>query len=364
MIYLDHHAATPLIPSARGAMERAAASSWANASSAHAFGRAARRLLEDARASVAASIGADPACVVFTSSGTEACHIAIRGMQGVRRIVTSPIEHPAVAENVSTLGVERVSFAMPRGVPPSAHALDLREGDLLAVTWVNHETGTILPVEAYVAEARAKGALTFVDGVQALGKLPVDVEALGADAVAFAAQKIGGPTGAAALYVRRGAPHLSPLVGGPQERGRRPGTPDVGRCVGFGAAADALPERLAAQDSIAALRDELEAGLASLGAIVNGVECERVATVVDVSFRGRRGPVLVAALDLAGVACSHGAACSSGLDEPSKVLLGLYPDDPERAASALRFSLGPETTREDVGRALDAMRQVLGGAKA
>ena len=322
MIYLDHHAATPVSPEVRAAMDAARDRAWANASSAHRFGREARALLEDARAAVAEAIGAEPASVVFTSTGTEACHVGLAGFRGLRRVVMSPLEHPAVAENCAALGLPVHRFEMTGGRPPPAEALGLREGDLLAVTWVNHETGTILPVEDYCRAAREAGASSFVDGIQALGKVPVNVRALGADAVAFAAQKVGGPTGAAALFVRRGAPHDSPLLGGPQERGRRPGTPDVERFVGFGAAAKAIPGRLAAMPRVAALRDRLEAGLLALGAEVNGREGPRAATVTDVSFRGRRGPVLVAALDLAGVACSHGSACSSGLDEPSKVLLG------------------------------------------
>lgn len=363
MIYLDHHAAAPPLAAAKEAMARASEHAWANASSAHAMGRAARKHLEDARRHVAEAIGSEPSSVVFASTGTEACHLGIAGLSGVRRVITSPIEHPAVAENVEALEVPVERFSLSGGTPPPADALGLREGDLLALTWVNHETGTILPVEEYAEAARRVGALIFVDGIQALGKVPVDVEALGADAVAFAAQKIGGPTGAAALWVRRGAPFESPLVGGPQERGRRPGTPDVIRFVGFGAAAEAVPERLAAQERVASLRDELERGLLALGGELNGGEGARVATVVNASFRGRRGPVLVAALDLAGVACSHGSACSSGLDEPSKVVLGLYPGKTERAGAALRFSLGPETTRGDVRGALEALRGVLAKAR-
>ncbi|HKU36684.1 MAG TPA: aminotransferase class V-fold PLP-dependent enzyme, partial [Polyangiales bacterium] len=177
--------------------------------------------------------------------------------------------------------------------------------------------------------------------------------------VAFAAHKIGGPAGAGALWVRRGFALGSLLVGGAQERGRRAGSPDVLAHVGFGAACDLLAARLADQARIARLRDRFESELLSLGAQRNAPQAERVATVANLCFSGRRADVLLAALDLEGVAASSGAACSSGKSEPSPVLLAVHADEPERASTSIRFSFGPETTETEVDFALNVIRRVL-----
>ena len=364
MIYLDHHAATPIPETVRRAMEDAASAAWANPSSTHAAGRASRRLLENARTVIAESIGAKPADVVLTAGGTEACNLGIRGLAaGCSRVVTSAIEHPAVAQTALRLereGRDLVTLAVPQGQPPSVEALasQVDAETLVAMQWVNHETGTVFPVEAYARVCRGRGARFFVDATQALGKIQIDAGSLGAHAIALAGQKVGGPAGGGACWVAREI-ELDPVLdGGPQERGRRPGTPDALSVVGFGAACGLVGARLGAQPRIRALRDQIEAELVALGAAVNGVE-PRTGTVANLSFRGWEGPLLVAALDLEGVCVSAGAACSSGLQEPSPVLLAMYPDEQWRAGSAVRISLGIETTPEDIDLALRGFRRVL-----
>lgn len=372
MTYLDHHAATPILASAQREMEDARSRAWANPSSVHAAGRASRALLERARERVARAIHAAPADIVLTAGGTEACNLGVLGAAegAAAEIVSTRIEHPAVTAAVHAIertGWRATWLEVPRGAAPDpdAFAKLLRETTrLAALQWVNHETGTLLPVAAYAARCRERSIRVFVDATQALGKLPVDVETLGADYVAFASHKIGGPAGAGALWVRRDAALESLAHGGSQERGRRAGTPDVIAQVGFGAACDALEQRVADQPRIARLRDRLEAALLELGARRNADEGERVATVSNLWFPSQRADVLVAALDVEGLAASSGAACSSGKSEPSPVLRAMHPDQPERASSSIRFSFGPEVTETDVDFSIATVRRVLGRQRA
>jgi cysteine desulfurase len=364
VIYLDHHAAAPAPDAVRRAMEEAASTAWANPSSTHAAGRAARQLLEAAREDIASSIGAGAADVVLTGGGTEACNLGIRGLAaGHDRVVTSQVEHPAVAQSVHRLGTrgrEVIALPAPRGCPPGIEALipHLGPRTLVAIQWINHETGTLFPVHEYAEACREYGARLFIDGTQALGKVTIDVAGLGADAVAVAAQKIGGPAGAGACWVRRGLDLRPVLDGGSQERGRRPGTPDTLSMVGFGAACRLTGDRLARQPQVTERRDRIEAVLLGLGGVLNGGE-PRSGTVSNLSFRGWKGPLLAAALDVEGVCLSTGAACSSGLQEPSAVIRAMYPDEQWRAGSAVRISLGMETTDEDIETASQGFRRVL-----
>ncbi len=309
---------------------------------------------------------------MLTAGGTEACNLGVLGLLEAQprragaHAVASAIEHPAVAEPL--LQQQRVAqielswLPVVQGLPPSPGTLRAAitpATQLVAVQWVNHETGTLLPVRDYAAVSREARVPCFIDATQALGKLPVNVTELGADAVAFAAHKLGGPAGAGALWVRRGVQLGSRMLGGAQERGRRAGTPDVLAQVGFGVACEHAAQRVAAQPRLAALRDRLETELVALGAILNASATDRVATVSNSSWRGWRGEALVAALDLEGIACSSGAACSSGTSEPSPVLRAMYPDEPWRAGSALRLSFGVETTESDTHSLLQALRKVL-----
>jgi cysteine desulfurase len=369
MVYLDHHAATPLGAGARAAMDAVRGIAWANPSSVHAAGRAARALLESARRQVAAALGAAAADVVLTSGGSEACNLGVRGLSDLRagHVVSTEIEHPAVLRALDSLSergaIAITRLAVPDGVAPSAAQLQqaLRpDTRLCAIQWVNHETGTVLPIEQYARVCRAAGVPIFVDATQAAGKLAIDVEALGVDLLAIASHKLGGPAGAGALWVRRGLALTSLIAGGGQERGRRAGSPDVASMVGFGAACEELPARIAAQPRIAALRDRAEAALRGLQAAINGAGGERVATVTNASVRGWSGAELCAALDVEGVCVASGAACSSGLSEPSPVLRAMYPAaEGWRAGAALRLSFGPETIENTVEIALDAILRVV-----
>jgi cysteine desulfurase len=360
MPYLDHHAATPLCAEARSATA-AALAAQANPSSIHRSGRAARALIEGARHAVAAAIGAAAADVVLTSGGTEACNLALSAARG--DVVVGAFEHPAVVR-----AAERITRATgSRSIPlrPATLLDDLSRAltagaRFVAVQWVSHETGWVLPIERIASACRDAGALLFVDAIQALGKLPIDVSALPIDLLAISSAKIGGPLGAGALYVRRGVEVDPLLVGSQDERGRRAGSPALLPMVGFAAALGALPTRLEAQASIAIRRDALERALVELGAVINHDASQpRVATVTNVSLAGWRGTLLVAALDVEGLEASSGAACSSGLDAPSPVLRATFPDEPWRAESALRLSLGPETTDADVDAARAILARVL-----
>ena len=373
MIYLDHHASTPLAPAVRAAVQEAHELAWANPSSPHAAGRAARALIERARRSLAAVIQAQPADLVFTSGGTEACNLAVLGLAGSltrgAHVVTSQLEHPAILGAVDALvlrGAQVTQLALHQAEPPTPDALAAALTDdtqLVALQWVNHETGAISPVHEYARICRARSVPLVVDASQALGKLECDVGALGASAVVFASTKLGGPAGAAALWLERGRELQRGSYGGAQERGRRAGTPDTAAIAGFGVAAAAAPERLATMPRLAALRDQLERSCLALGALANaGARGGRVATVSNLSVPSWRGEVLVAALDVEGLCVSAGAACSSGLGAPSPVLRALYPGELWRAESALRISLGPETSESDVASAAAILQRVLARA--
>lgn len=375
MIYLDHHASTPVSDAARRAMAKAEPSAWANPSSVHGAGRAAKALVERARLAVANAIGAQPADVVLAGGGTEACNLGIFGLTGAlgegADIVVTELEHPAVEQSLQQLvasqGARLTRLPARQGRPANAHELEalLPERAQLCVSqWVNHETGTIFPIEDYARVCSARGVPLLVDASQGFGKLPLDVSRLGASAVVLTSSKIGGPAGASALWVERCRDFAPLLFGGAQERGRRPGTPSVSCLVGFGAAAEALPERLMRMGHVEVLRDRLERALVDLGAQVNGAEGPRVASVSNVSISGWRGDILVAALDVEGLCASSGAACSSGLGAPSPVLRAMYPDEPVRAESALRLSLSVETTESEVEQAIHILRRVLGRARA
>jgi cysteine desulfurase len=368
-VYLDHHAAAPLAPGVAAAIADVHARGWANAYSAHAEGRAARAILEETRRRVADALGVAPADVVLTGGGTEACNLGVLGLAGdpaTLTVLVTPLEHPAIAravEALATRGAEVVKLGL--------HGVDALEVWSIAaerarssgrrVLWaaqaVNHETGTIHDVRGLAR--RLPWARGVVDASQAIGRLPSSRWFDDCLAVALSGAKIGATPGCGALYVPRGLDLAPGHLGGGQERGRRAGTPDVTAHASLGAACAQIPARLASAASVQALRDRLEAALVALGASVNGGAGARVGSVTNVSFSGWRSATLVAALDLEGVAASAGAACSSGLDAPSEVVLALHPDEPWRARSCLRLSLGPETTEQDVDLAIEALARVL-----
>lgn len=384
-IYLDHNATAPLLPEARDAMQSALELGWANPSSVHGPGRQARALVEAARADVAALVGGEREEIVFTSGGTEADHLGIRGLARTEatrrglvpgsarppRVVACRVEHPAVTGAVGTL--EREGFEVAWAPPDQAGRVATAEMTalvdertvLVTLALANHELGTISDVAGLAAEARARGVLVHTDAVQAVGRVPVNVRALGVDALALSAHKLGGPKGAGALWLRGGL-DVQPLnPGGHQEHGRRAGTENVLGIVGFGAAcrvaAVGITERARA---LTRLRDRLEAGLLALpGSRRNGPERDRVPGTCNVAFAGAPGQLVMIGLDLEGIYVSTGAACTSGSIEPSSVLLALGQPS-AMALEAVRFSLGPTNTEEEVDEVLRVMPEVVERVRA
>jgi cysteine desulfurase len=348
---------------------------FGNPSSLHWFGQRARAAVEEARARVAALVGAEPGEIVFTGGGSESDNMALRGVSARAReprrgLVLSAIEHHAVLNTAKALREEGHPVDLVRVHETGHLALDdLREKvgpatALVSLMLANNETGTLQPVAEAARLAHERGALAHCDAVQAAGKVAVDVRALDVDLLTLSAHKIGGPKGVGALYVRRGT-RMAPLVrGGSQERNRRAGTENVAGIVGFGAAAalSTEPARAAELGRLAGLRDRLEERLLAIpGARRNGAE-PRTPNTANVSFEDTEAEGLLIALDLEGVACSTGAACAAGALEPSHVLraMGLRP---ERVQSSLRFSLGRSTTQEEVDRAASLVAAVVEGQR-
>lgn len=376
-VYLDHNATTPPHPEVLDAMAQAARDGWANPSSLHAAGRAARRHVDDARDAVARLCGESARDVVFTSGGTEANNLALCRLfpDGKGLLVTSRLEHPSVlsmAEELAARGITVVFVEPARSghLLPETFAEALSSHDrslpaLLAVHAVHHETGAIQPIEALVALAQAHGAQIHVDAVQAAGRVPPE-RWRGADTVALASHKLRGPKGIGAVVSRPGAVVRPILRGGSQERGLRPGTVDPIAASGFGVAATIAlaggPERYQA---LAPLRDRAERAMlqaaVSLGLRVTPTVTEpRAPHVAHVIVDGFRGDELVAALDLEGVCVSSGSACAAGTAEPSPAIAALV--GPERATFALRVSLGETTTEADIERFEAAFMRVLARA--
>lgn len=375
MLYLDHNAITPMRPEAIAAV-RGALEVFGNPSSVHAAGRAARDLLDGARARVAAALGAKPGDVVFTSGATESAALAIRGVlgaapEGRRRLVVTSVEHPcslALARTLERGGTPLTIVPVDRrGLPdPEAFRAALgRDVALACAMRANNETGVLLPVEALAAAAREVGAPFFCDAVQAVGKIPLDVRTLGADLVALTGQKFGGPRGAGALWVTPGL-RLAPLFGGEQERGRRAGTENLPGVAGLAAALEVAVARLPVEGPrIGGLRDRLEAGL--LAAVprvrVNGATAPRLPGTLSLVLEGCDAEALLMAMDLEGVCASAGSACHSGSTTPSGVLLALGLSEAD-ARSTLRLSLGWSTTDAEIDAALRLLPPLIARVRA
>src|SRR5580692_8213640 len=364
-IYLDYNATTPVDRAVLEAMLPYFAENFGNASSIHSSGQRGRSAVDAARDSVAALIGAKAAEVVFTSGGTEADNLALFGSvmasnQARKHVITTAIEHHAVLNAAQALekqgiDVTYVSVGNDGVVDPQDIRQELRpETILISVMHANNELGTIQPIEEIGRIAAEADVYFHCDAVQSAGKVPLDVNRLGVDLLSVSAHKIYGPKGVGALYVRSGTPLEPQFHGGHHERDRRPGTENVPGIVGFGKAAE-LARMNCEMDAarVAVLRDRLEEMLTgSLGSVhVNGDRVRRVANTTNLVFAGAGGEALVIALDLQGISCATGAACSSGAVEPSHVLLaiGLSADE---ARSSLRFSLGRATTSDEVDRAI------------
>ena len=367
-IYLDHNSTTPIDPAVREEMLPYLGERFGNPSSLHSFGRTARVAVDEARDDAAAIVGADPADVVFVSSGSEANNLAIRGIaaaraDGGRHLVVSAVEHSSVIETCRALEadgfrttlvpVDETGLMEPEAV---AEAID-DETLLVAVMHANNEVGTIQPVEAVADVAHERGIPLLVDAVQTVGKLPVDVLGLKCDMLSFSGHKIYGPKGAAALYVRRRLKLKALLTGGAHERRRRAGTENVPGIVGFGAACRLAAERREEDEKrLLALRDRLWKGIFERipEAFLNGHPVARLPNTLNVSFDGVEGETVVINLDLEGVAVSTGSACASGTAEPSPALLVMGLGD-ARARGGVRFSLGRGNTESEIDRVLEIL---------
>lgn len=368
-VYLDNNATTAVLPEVLAAMQPYFGERFGNASSIHHHGQEARKAVEQAREEVAALIGARTPEIVFTSGGTEGDNLALFGMvQPGDHIVTSSIEHHAVLNACQRLEKTRcfVSYVPVDGrclVSPDDVKRALRPNTkLISVMMANNETGVVQPVEEIGRIAAEADVWFHTDAVQAVAKVPVDVKEIGCDLLSLSGHKVHAPQGVGALFVKKGT-LLSPLFyGGRHERSRRPGTENVPGIVALGEAARLARGWFAAgnAEKMAALRDRLENKiLQSMDAVgVNGAGAPRVPNTSNIHFDCIEGEALVIALDLKGLAVSTGAACSSGAVEPSHVLtaMGL---SPEVARASLRFSLGKQTTAEDVEFALSVLPETV-----
>ena len=371
-IYLDHAATTPLRPEVLEGMLPLLGSTFGNPSSAHAFGRAAREALDDAHERLARSIGADPREIVFTSGGTEATNLALKGAAWAgrprgSRLVTTAVEHHATLHalrylekfgfEVLEVGVDRLGRVDPDAL---ARALDDRT-TLVSVILGNNEVGTLEPIAEIVERVRARrGILLHVDAVQAAPWTEFSVEDLGADLVSLAAHKVEGPKGVGALWIRRGTHILAQQHGGGQERHRRAGTENVAGAVGMARAFELrAAERAELLPRVRAQRDRLEAAVVATGlAEATGHPTERLPHIASFVARGLEGGSVALALDLEGIAVSTGSACASGSTEVSHVLTAMgYPDDVARGQ--LRISLGRTTTDAEVDEACRVVPAVL-----
>jgi cysteine desulfurase len=363
-VYFDYNATTPLAPEVVEAVGRATRDLFGNPSSVHHYGQQAKAAIDEARSAVAQLINADPSEIVFTGGGTESDNFAIRGAAeaaeptGRRHLIASAIEHEAVLNTFKALGrrgwrttlvpVDQTGVIDPGRV---REALD-DETALVSVMHANNEIGTIQPIAEIAALAHERRALMHTDAVQSVGKLPVDVRALGVDLLALSAHKFNGPKGTGVLWVKRGTRMQPAQTGGKHERSRRAGTENVAGIVGMGVAATLALAKLTAEASrVSALRDRLEEGILAAvpGTVVNGARDARVPNTTNISFDRVEAESLLIALDLEGIAVSTGSACSSGTLEPSHVLKAMG-FQAHRAQNSLRFSLGMFSTQAEVDR--------------
>jgi cysteine desulfurase len=377
-IYFDHNATTPVAPEVADAVATALRTTFGNPSSLHRPGQLAKTALDEARAAVARLVGAQPTEIVFTSGGSESDNLAIRGAavalsaSGRRHLVASAIEHEAVLQTLKALSRQGWTTTLVRvdasgRVTPEqlAEAMTDRTA-LVSVMHVNNEIGTIQPISDLARLAHARGALFHTDAVQSVGKLPVDVRALGIDLLSLSAHKFNGPKGVGALWVRRSTRLTAQTTGGKQERNRRAGTENVPAIVGLGTAARlALDKASAETNRVAALRDRLERGILAgvPDTLVNGDPAQRVANTCNISFARVEAESLLIALDLDDIAVSTGSACSSGSLEPSHVLRAMG-FSPHRTQNSIRFSLGLGNTADEVDRVVEVLPAIVDRLRA
>ncbi|MBW8060187.1 MAG: aminotransferase class V-fold PLP-dependent enzyme, partial [Solirubrobacterales bacterium] len=372
-VYLDNNATTPLHPEVLEAMLPFLRDDYGNPSSIHSVGYRARRAMDDGLKEIGALLGCTPRRLVLTGGGSEADNLAIKGAARARRavgnhLVTSAIEHPAVLEacrrlermgfEVTYVGVDAEGLVDPKEV---LEAIGPRT-TLVSVMHANNEVGSVQPIAEIAAIARERGVLFHTDAVQSAGKLALEVDRLGVDLLSLSAHKIDGPKGVGALYVRRGVELEALVDGGGQQQGLRGGTENVPGIVGFGAACRLAKQRQSDWERVRALRDRLQAGVerALPGAALNGPEHQRLPNTLSMRLPGIRGESLVYGMDRLGVALSSGSACKAGHPDPSHVLLAMGLSE-EEAHGSVRFSLGHETTGEDVEAALTALTRLSDG---
>ena len=372
-IYFDHNATTPVDPAVAEAVSRVLTSNFGNASSVHYFGQQAKAVLDDARTSVATLIGGEPSEVVFTSGGTEADNFALRGVAeaaeptGRRHLISTGIEHEAVLNTLKALGrrgwkisllpVDASGIVSPNALRDAITA----DTAIVSVMHANNEVGTVQPIKELAQIARSHGAVFHTDAVQSLGKIPVDVKALGIDLLSLSAHKFYGPKGAGALWIRRGTRVTSIMTGGKHERNRRAGTENVPAIAGLGTAAQLAGAKLGPEHArLASLRNRLEEAVLERvpGTAINGAREPRVPNTTNISFENIEAESLLIALDLEGVAVSTGSACSSGTLEPSHVLraMGL---PTHRTQNSIRISLGGGNTDAEVDYFLEKLPKVV-----
>ena len=372
-IYLDHNATTPLAPEVLDAMLPFLRGGYGNPSSEHARGWQAHDAVENGRQQVAALIGAVPGEVIFTSGGTESNNIAIRGAAATaaprrRRIVTTPVEHPATERPCGLLEsqgwtITRLPVNRAGSIDPVVFDAALDDDvALLTIMLAQNETGALLPIPAMTVAARPRGVITHTDAAQAIGKIDVDVDTLGVDLLSIAGHKFYGPSGVGALYVRRGTILDPVLLGAGQERGLRPGTENVAGIVGLGAACDLAQSRMASESvRISALREQLWRALTErIPGVVRHTPMEgSVPNTLLVSFPGTIGSDVLARAP--GLAASTGSACHAGQHTPSSVLIamGVAPDV---AMGVVRLSLGHDNSSADVAAAADILVNAARGS--
>ena len=384
-VYLDHAATTPMLPVAVEAMTTELAC-VGNASSLHASGRRARRVVEESRETIARALDARPADVVFTSGGTEADNLALKGIFWARRaadprrvrILSTAVEHHAVLDplvwlaeadgaEVELLPVDRRGALRMDALRESVER-DPESVALISVMWANNEVGTLQPIADVIALGAEHGIPVHSDAVQAVGAVPVDFAASGLDALTFTGHKVGGPYGVGALLVRRELSVIALVHGGGQERDIRSGTLDVPAIAGFAAA---IEHSVKVQDEhatrVAALRDDLVRRIAEVVPDVHlhgaAIGPERLPGNTHLGFPGCEGDSLLMLLDAHGIECSTGSACSAGVPQPSHVLLAMGCDE-EEARHSLRFSFGHTSTAADVAAVIAAIGQVVERARA
>lgn len=362
-IYLDHNATTPIHPEAREAMLPFMGELFGNPSSGHWAGADVAPHIETARGHAAAVIGAKPEEITFTSGGTESDNWAIRKVLEQKpgaHIITSSVEHPAVfsvCQDMEARGYKLTIVDVDKYGQVSVEAVRKaiqKETALITIMLANNETGTINPVAEIAALARERGIATHTDAVQCVGKVPIDVKSLGVDVLSSSGHKFNAPKGVGFQYVRDGFDLPPYIIGGHQERGMRSGTENVIGVVGLGKACEValrdMPER---EQKIRKLRDRLENGLrdAVPETEVNGHPTERVYNTLNISFKYIEGEALLSMMQMEGIAVSTGSACSSGSTEPSRILQAMRLD-PLCSRGAIRFSLGLDTTEEEIEHCL------------